>query len=114
MAEEACEAGEAVRAQAFKERTTKAAKKQIQAYRDEPSLDPKMGDPLLWWKTHEARFPLLALLAHDYLAMPASSSSLERLFSRFARVVNPQRNKIASDVAIDIIWAHENLRRGVI
>ena len=102
-----------MRAQAFKETTTKAVKKQIHDYRSETSLD-RDADPLLWWKTHEARFPLLALLAHDYLAMPASSSSLERLLSRFARVVNPQRNKIASDVAIDIICAHENLRRRVI
>ena len=38
--------------------------------------------PLAWWKFHEKKFPHLAELAKTYLAIPASSATVERLFSR--------------------------------
>ena len=34
--------------------------------------------PLMWWKEHAAQFPL-SQLARRYLAMPATSASVERL-----------------------------------
>ena len=38
-------------------------------------------DPLMWWKQHQEEFPRLARMARQYLAVPASSASPERLFS---------------------------------
>ena len=36
---------------------------------------------LEWWKTHAHMFPSLSRMARQYLALPASSIGIERLFS---------------------------------
>lgn len=87
-------------------------KKEMKKYIVEPTL-PRENSPRLWWKANERRFPLLAVLARDYLSIPGSSSSLERLFSRFGLVVNPRRNRIDPALARMIIFCHENIRRKV-
>jgi hypothetical protein len=38
--------------------------------------------PLSWWLQNEAKYPRLAYLARNYLAVPASSATVERIFSR--------------------------------
>jgi hypothetical protein len=38
-------------------------------------------DPLMWWKQHQQEFPRLVRMTRQYLAVPVSSSSPERLFS---------------------------------
>ena len=42
-------------------------------------------DLLEWWKTHESKYPSLARMARQYLAMPATSAGVERLFSKAGR-----------------------------
>jgi hypothetical protein len=37
--------------------------------------------PLQWWRCHEHQLPHLAKMARQFLAMPASSAGVERLFS---------------------------------
>ena len=39
------------------------------------------ANPLAWWKMHEKEYPVLAKMARDILAIPASSSECERIFS---------------------------------
>ena len=46
---------------------------------------------LTWWKEHAARFPYLSQLTRRYLAMPATSASVERLFSVAGQVVTAKR-----------------------
>ncbi|KAJ1569561.1 hypothetical protein HK096_002696 [Nowakowskiella sp. JEL0078] len=38
-------------------------------------------DPLKWWQANKKRFPILSLMAKDYLAIQASSVAVEELFS---------------------------------
>ncbi len=38
-------------------------------------------DPLMWWKQHVQEFPRLARMARQYLTVPGTSASPERLFS---------------------------------
>ena len=40
----------------------------------------KDTDPLMRWKQHQQEFPRLARMTKQYLTVPASSSSPERLF----------------------------------
>ena len=83
-------------------------KKEIKKYGLEPTLAREMS-PRQWWKANEPRFPLLAVLARDYLSIPGSSSSLEHLFSRFGLVINPRRNRINPSLAMEIIFATRTL-----
>lgn len=48
-------------------------------------------DVLLWWKLNEVKFPVLALLAKKFLAVPASQADTERSFSTGRRIVTWER-----------------------
>ena len=47
--------------------------------------------PLLFWKINENRFKELSKLAKKYLGVPASSASVERMFSIAGHVFHTQR-----------------------
>ena len=51
-------------------------------------------DPLAWWRRYEPAFPHLAQLAKIYLAIPASSASSERIFSRAGYTMNCRRTRL--------------------
>lgn len=38
-------------------------------------------DPISWWKQNSTKYPLLSVLVRRYLAIPATSVPLERIFS---------------------------------
>jgi hypothetical protein len=52
-------------------------------------------EPLQFWKRNARRFPVLAAMARDYLAAPASSASSERLFSAAGNFLTPKRNRLS-------------------
>ena len=47
-----------------------------------------------WWKVHEESLPLLSNLARKYLAIPASSTKSERVFSAGGNVVTAKRTSL--------------------
>ncbi len=47
--------------------------------------------PLDWWKANEEQFPNLAKMARDYLAIPGTSASSERLFSSGRQLITDFR-----------------------
>ena len=48
-------------------------------------------NPLLYWKTYQLDFPILAAMAKDYLTIQASSVSAERAFSSGTDLVTADR-----------------------
>ncbi|KAF8632686.1 hypothetical protein AX15_001739 [Amanita polypyramis BW_CC] len=44
---------------------------------DELSAEEVLLNLLLWWKIHTTKFPTIAQMAHNYLAIPATSVSVE-------------------------------------
>lgn len=53
---------------------------EINRYLEEPLIDRKKN-PLMWWKDHgSARFPILAVVAREFLSIPATSVPPERVF----------------------------------
>ncbi|KAJ3539803.1 hypothetical protein NMY22_g4563 [Coprinellus aureogranulatus] len=48
-------------------------------------------DPLRWWKENGHRYPVLSRMARDYLAIPATSVSVERTFSKSRRICTELR-----------------------
>ena len=48
---------------------------------------------LEWWKEHAAQLPNLSRMARQYLAAPASSAAVERMFSRTGRYHSDQKKR---------------------
>ena len=64
-------------------------------------------NPLEWWKTHEAQFPLVAKLARRMLLIPASSAPSERLFSDAGITIAKDRANLLPDVAASVIFLQD-------
>ena len=60
-------------------------------------LLPRNSDSSEWWKPNEFRFPHLAPVAKSVLAIPATSTSSERLFSTAGLTVTKLRNCLKPD-----------------
>jgi hypothetical protein len=63
-------------------------------------------DVLTWWKAHQGVYPNLSRMARDYLAIPGTSASSERLFSACKNLITKNRNSLQEDT----IQAHECLK----
>jgi len=59
---------------------------ELDGYLSTPTVVEKT-DVLLWWKLNAEKYPRLAEMARDYLAIPATSAPVERAFSGGADLV---------------------------
>jgi len=55
-------------------------------------------DPLVWWKEHQADFPILSRMAFDLFSIPAMSSEVERIFSIAKKMITDERNCLGPEV----------------
>ena len=46
---------------------------------------------LKWWYANSESYPILSMMARDYLSVPATSASSERIFSGGVDLVTPNR-----------------------
>jgi hypothetical protein len=70
-------------------------------YCNDPLLSWKENDYfdiLSWWKTHGVKYPILALMARDVLAIPATTVASESAFSLGGRIVNKFRSRLDPQV----------------
>jgi hypothetical protein len=67
------------------------------------------SNPLVWWKKYDVTFPYLAQVARRYLAMPATSAPVERLFSVAGQVVTATRNRLHPETVTLLVFLHEAL-----
>jgi hAT family protein len=70
-----------------------AALDELDRYLNLPTED-KECSPLKFWKSQQSNFPAMARLARQYLSMPASSGSVERLFSVAGAIGRSRRARI--------------------
>ena len=52
-------------------------------------------EPLQWWKINNGQFPILAQMAYDYLAIPATSVPSERCFSIGRNLITHNRSRLS-------------------
>lgn len=65
---------------------------------DEEDLGGIQGSKeLAFWEQNQDRYPNLALMGRDFLSIPASSVSSERVFSRAKRILTNSRNRMSSE-----------------
>ena len=50
-----------------------------------------------WWQEHQKSFPILARIAKDILAVPASSVASESAFSAGRRVLDEKRSRLTPE-----------------
>ncbi|XP_062206557.1 zinc finger BED domain-containing protein RICESLEEPER 2-like isoform X1 [Phragmites australis] len=69
-------------------------------------------DILQFWKMYSTKYPILARMARDLLAVPASTVASESAFSTGERVINDYRSRLSSDTIEALIclqdWIREN------
>jgi len=61
-----------------------------------------------FWKANHAKFPLLANLAKKYLGIPASSASVERMFSICGHILSLRRRKMGIKIFGEIVFLKLN------
>lgn len=80
---------------------------EIQKFFEEPML-AETCDPLKFWQKKSGEFPILSRLAKRYLAFPATSGSVERLFSISGAIIRSHRAKINVSTAENILLCRED------
>jgi hypothetical protein len=82
---------------------------EIANYLVTPKIHPD-DCPLLWWKANKTRFPILSKLARMYLAIPATSTPSERLFSEAGNVMTIKRTQLAHNTLENLVFCKKNWR----
>jgi hypothetical protein len=63
--------------------------------------------PLEFWKPKQYDFPILAAMARDHLAIPATSGPSEYVFSNGGDIVTKKRNRLAPDTLQQIVYLRD-------
>ena len=85
------------------------AKREIYEYRREVNLKKNL-DPLVdFWKGNEGKYPLLAKLAKKYLAIPATSVTAERVFSKLGLLLSKRHLTLDPENVHQIIFMSDKL-----
>ena len=93
--------------------TSSSAKSELEKYlaEDTEDGDAKL-DILAWWKLNAHRYPVLAHLARDVLAIPISTVASESAFSTSGRILDDFRTSLTPFMLEALICSQDWLRRG--
>jgi hypothetical protein len=80
-------------------RKTRAPKSELDIYFEEECVeDIENFDILACWKAHAEKFPVLLVMARDFLAIPLSTVPFESAFSLGGRILGESRSSLTRDV----------------
>lgn len=65
-------------------------------------------NPFEWWADKKSKYPVLSRMARIYLAVPATSTPSERLFSDAGNLLTSKRSKINSELFKRMIFLKRN------
>ena len=83
---------------------------ELKAYLELPQLKCKTEQEAIdWWVDKSKRFPNLAVMARQYLGCPATSATVERLFSRVGIAFSAKRKSSDPATVADLMFANVNL-----
>lgn len=68
---------------------------------------------LLWWQAHFAEFPVLSLIARDYLAIQSTSVACEQAFSVAGNTITKTRNRLHPETARASLCAKSWIENGI-
>ncbi|KAK9944088.1 hypothetical protein M0R45_009672 [Rubus argutus] len=90
--------------------STSSSSSDLQYYIDMPILDLADGlefNLLGWWRSHEAVYPVLSMVARDLLTVPASTVASEAAFSAGGRVVSEKRASLSPNTIQALICLND-------
>lgn len=89
-----------------------ASKSEMLLYLDERNEDlaNKAFDLLVWWKLNAHRYPVVSMMAKNFLTIPASSVSSESTFSAGGRVLSDYRSSLRPTMVEALICASSWIR----
>ena len=87
--------------------TEPSVKSEAELYLEMPA-PPMHEDVLKWWASNETKFPALSVMARQYLSVPATSASAERLFSVAGRTYDDLRQNLKDEMLETTMWARIN------
>ena len=67
-------------------------------------------DAIEWWKKNVKKFPNLSVMARQYLGCPASSATVERLFSQVGIAFSDKRKSCYADTISDLMFTKLNVQ----
>ena len=70
----------------------------------------RVPDPLAWWKLSESRYPHSALLAMQYLSIPATLVPSEQVILVAGLTVSNLRASLDRETVNEIIFLHKHLK----
>jgi hypothetical protein len=83
----------------------------LDRYLEEETLSVTVDlDILQYWKMYSTRYPVLACMARDILAVPASTVASESAFSTGERTVSDYRSRLKSETIEALICLQDWLR----
>lgn len=95
------------------------SQKELRLFFQEPMLQSTTVDPLTkvvrennpidWWRQNGTRYPLLSVVAAQYMAAPPTSVASERLFSTAGDVLSDSRSRLLPEKAEQLIFLKINL-----
>lgn len=65
-------------------------------------------NPLSWWRENSQSYPRLSKVARDYLTIPASSASSERVFSSSGKILSDLRTSLKADTLAGLTFMYTN------
>ena len=72
-------------------------------------VDTKGFDVSKWWAQHHEKYPKLALVVKNLLAIPATSANCERAFSSLTDIVTKKRNRLQGETTEKLTFCKHNL-----
>ena len=67
-------------------------------------------DILKYWAAKQYQYPVVAKIARDYLAIPATSAASERVFSNGSDIITKKRNRLSPSTVRYLLclrdWGH--------
>ncbi|KAH9736897.1 BED-type domain-containing protein [Citrus sinensis] len=96
------------------------SKSELEFYLEECTLpSTSQFDILSWWKNNQGKYPILAKIARDFLAIPVSTVASESAFSTGGRHLSPHRSRLHPSTVEALVctqnwfWLEQNLKDGI-
>ena len=91
--------------------TSEGRSKEAELYLSLPQVDMNSlgGEQVLeWWKTHQSMFPNLSRMARQFLALPATSAGVERLFISSGQMHGDKRKRLKEETLQSLLYVNKN------